>query len=628
MKREQALLAVLCFVVSPAACLDNGLGRTPPMAWRSWNAYHTSMNQSLIMRVIDEIIKPREGGVSLKSLGYDLVGIDEGWEGCGLGVNGTQHYVNGTPAVDTKKFPDLKALVDYGHDRGVKMGFYLNGCACGEKKEHLINYEGDVKFTHDLGFDGVKIDSCGAQLNMTRYAELFNQTGRSILIENCHQGQNFTDGGDPDQMGVGWCPYNLFRTSGDIINVWDRVIENVMSTTQFLTAPSGPGASPIARPREPPIYFPPAPTPSAATSSSPRSRPGCFAYPDMLEVGQMEGSGQTSVQQSYDESESHFAAWAITSSPLVLGFDLTNESRIDAAWPIISNERAMAVSQVWEGQHRADPSGALLKSWQDATLPAVVVGCGPTCACVDNNPKCSKWAKEGQCTANPGYMRAVCPASCPSFANQTGWTLRADGTVVTPTGDCLDADGQLPAKDAGLNWLRTKKCDPASSSQKWTYTNNQLQSTSSSGLCLGAMSHWLWPQPMVSLLGCGNRGSTNLTLHSNGTLSTASDYGCFGVSSIQGPPSSLWRKPIAGGKTAVLAINSAALPHTITINVSEVMIPPSNKTLFPNWNAAAVMKANAVDVWSGKSLGKVRSITRVVRPHSNIFITLEPLSSS
>ena len=73
---------------------------------------------------------------------------------------------------------------------------------------------------------------------------------------------------------------------------------------------------------------------------------------------------------------------------------------------------------------------------------------------------------------------------------------------------------------------------------------------------------------------------------------------------------------------------SSALPHTITINVSEVMIPPSNKALFPNWNAAAVMKANAVDVWSGKSLGKVRSITRVVRPHSNIFITLEPLSSS
>ena len=37
------------------------------------------------------------------------------------------------------------------------MGFYLNGCACGEREEHLINYEGDVNLTVSLGFDGVKI---------------------------------------------------------------------------------------------------------------------------------------------------------------------------------------------------------------------------------------------------------------------------------------------------------------------------------------------------------------------------------------------------------------------------------------------------------------------------------------
>ena len=70
---------------------------------------------------------------------------------------------------------------------GVKMGFYLNGCSCGEKTEHLINYEGDVALTFALGFDGVKIDSCGAQKNMTLYAELFNATGKPIMIENCHQ---------------------------------------------------------------------------------------------------------------------------------------------------------------------------------------------------------------------------------------------------------------------------------------------------------------------------------------------------------------------------------------------------------------------------------------------------------
>ena len=36
-----------------------------------------------------------------------------GWEGCGRGAHGTQHYANGTPAV-RPDFPDLKALVDYG----------------------------------------------------------------------------------------------------------------------------------------------------------------------------------------------------------------------------------------------------------------------------------------------------------------------------------------------------------------------------------------------------------------------------------------------------------------------------------------------------------------------------------
>lgn len=60
-------------------------------------------------------------------LGYCSVGIDEGWEGCGLGVNHTQHYINGTPAINTALFPNMKGLVAYGHARGLKMGWYVAG---------------------------------------------------------------------------------------------------------------------------------------------------------------------------------------------------------------------------------------------------------------------------------------------------------------------------------------------------------------------------------------------------------------------------------------------------------------------------------------------------------------------
>ena len=109
----------------------NKLAQTPFRGWRSWYAYYTQMNQDMITDVIDALaaknrtVKGWDGKVSLCDLGYCAAGIDEGWEGCGLGVNGTQHYLNGTPATNPKLFPDMKGLVEYGHKKGLKMGWYL-----------------------------------------------------------------------------------------------------------------------------------------------------------------------------------------------------------------------------------------------------------------------------------------------------------------------------------------------------------------------------------------------------------------------------------------------------------------------------------------------------------------------
>ena len=144
----------------------NKLGQTPFRGWRSWYAYYTQMNQGMIEEVIDALasknrtVKGWEGKVSLCDLGYCAAGIDEGWEGCGLGVNNTQHYLNGTPATNPRLFPNMKGLVDYGHSKGLKMGWYFNGCGCIEKREPAsgwdINYEGDIRLLHEFGFDGVK----------------------------------------------------------------------------------------------------------------------------------------------------------------------------------------------------------------------------------------------------------------------------------------------------------------------------------------------------------------------------------------------------------------------------------------------------------------------------------------
>jgi len=122
--------------------------------------------------------------------------------------------------------------------------------------------------------------------------------------------------GNPNNtLAPGWCDFNLFRTGGDIVPEFDVVMDKLQYTT------------PYQDPKDP------------------ISRPGCWAYPDMLEVGNM----QPLTPQGFIESRTHFGAWCVVSSPLVLGMDITNKTLLDAVWPILSNKVAIGVNQAWAG---------------------------------------------------------------------------------------------------------------------------------------------------------------------------------------------------------------------------------------------------------------------------------------
>lgn len=309
----------------------NGLGQTPFRGWRSWYAFYAQMNQSMIEDQIDALttknrtVKGWPGKVSLCDLGYCAAGIDEGWEGCGLGVNGTQHFLNGTPATNSKLFPDMKGLVRSGHAKGLKMGWYLNGCGCVETKEPAsgwdVNYEGDIRSLHANGFDSVKFDGCGMMCNLTRYAELMNATGAAYEIENCHWG-DCTDNDASSCPTADWCPFNFFRTSGDSNNKLGTWFDNMQTTIRF------------------------------QGWDSPVSRPGCWAYPDMLQVGRLGCSSRTHgcpVPAGLESwTRTHFAAFAIISSPLVLSIALTDEN-LEPLLDIIGNKQAIAINEAWAG---------------------------------------------------------------------------------------------------------------------------------------------------------------------------------------------------------------------------------------------------------------------------------------
>ncbi len=90
------------------------------------------------------------------------------------------------------------------------------------------------------------------------------------------------------------CPSNIYRTTRDIAPQFYSVMFNAMFTQEFFAEYSN--------------------------LTSPASRPGCWAYPDMLQVGNL---------PSLQESRTHFALWCITSAPLILSFDSSNDKIYD-----------------------------------------------------------------------------------------------------------------------------------------------------------------------------------------------------------------------------------------------------------------------------------------------------------
>jgi alpha-galactosidase len=99
-----AILVCIC----GAAALDNGLARSPPMGWRSWNAYGSNIHQDLMNNAADMMVDSSRG-FSLKDRGYTRVGLDDYYQLCGAGAGGSFHNASGYPIIDQSLFPDMKS---------------------------------------------------------------------------------------------------------------------------------------------------------------------------------------------------------------------------------------------------------------------------------------------------------------------------------------------------------------------------------------------------------------------------------------------------------------------------------------------------------------------------------------
>ena len=112
----------------------------------------------------------------------------------------------------------------------------------------------------------------------SRYARMFNSTGKAFLVENCHAG-DCTDDDNSGCATVDWCPFTSFRASRDIDNTDTRWFLNLQGAVRFLDR------------------------------VAPVSQPGCWAYGDMMQIGRL---------STFELNRAHFSVR--TSTMLALSF--------------------------------------------------------------------------------------------------------------------------------------------------------------------------------------------------------------------------------------------------------------------------------------------------------------------
>ena len=286
----------LTFAV-PGFALDNGLAKTPPMGWNSWNKFGCKVNEELIRGMADALVS-----TGLKDAGYEYLVIDDCWQ--------VSRDKDGNIVPDAQHFPSgIKALADYVHSKGLKFGIYSDaGTGTCQNRPGSRGYEfQDARQYAAWGVDYLKYDWCNHSTQNSEAAyslmsDALKKSGRPIVFSLCEWGSTKPWLWAKD---VG----NLWRSTGDITDKWTSTEKHDgLGVVQILDLVNG---------------------------LESYAGPGHWNDPDMLEVG---NSGLNE-----EEARAHFSLWCILAAPLMAGNDLRNMS--PAIHDILTNKELIAVNQ-------------------------------------------------------------------------------------------------------------------------------------------------------------------------------------------------------------------------------------------------------------------------------------------
>ena len=297
-------------VVGPNVCL------TPPMGWNSWNCWACAVDDQKVRAAADAFVNS-----GLIEHGWTYINIDDCWEvqpdSKDPILGGEQRDKDGKINTN-KKFPDMKALSGYVHDKGLKLGIYSSpgSLTCAGYTGSYQHEEQDAQRYAEWGIDYLKYDWCSYEkiapkpslddlkkpYQVMRAA--LNTVNRDIVFSLCQYGM-----GSVWEWG-GEVGGNCWRTTGDISDSWGS-----MSSIGFSQA-----------------------------GHEQYAKPGNWNDPDMLVVGLVGwGPSLHPTNLKPNEQYTHISLWCLLSAPLLIGCDL---SKIDEfTMNLLTNDEVLAVDQ-------------------------------------------------------------------------------------------------------------------------------------------------------------------------------------------------------------------------------------------------------------------------------------------
>jgi hypothetical protein len=302
-------VGLLLLSVSIVRSLDNGLARTPPMGWLSWERFRcvtdcvtypdSCISEKLFMDMAD-----RMAADGFLEAGYQYIIIDDCWLA-------KDRDASGQLQPDPNRFPHgIPALSKYIHDKGLKFGIYedFGTHTCGGYPGSEYYLQQDAQTFANWGVDYFKMDGCYSDPD--QFADGYpamgfwlNKTGRPILY-SCSWPAYQEGHMVPDYKKIAhFC--NIWRNYDDIDDSWES-IKTIMK------------------------FYGDNPTHFAEVAA-----PGSFNDPDMLIIGNF--------GLSHEQERTQMAIWSVMASPLIMSVDLRN-IRAEAK-ALLLNKYAIAINQ-------------------------------------------------------------------------------------------------------------------------------------------------------------------------------------------------------------------------------------------------------------------------------------------